>query len=167
MSKTESEIYTANLKMHLRHFKTSAVILHEMMQRNELKESLVEKAKLHHNRLAALFPEYISFLSPTGNEQYSMSFEECFNKHFPLGADTFRLIAAVNGESLEEFTYNHLKKYDGSYELNDTLMGALIMHVKLEAIGGFSLDDLLNALEWTDEFKYDVKNLLKPTRKGV
>jgi len=61
-----------------------------------------------------------------------------------------------NNINLEEYTFRLVRDYGGDYELEDSLMGAFIMHVKLENILGWDLNILLNGLNFSQEFNNDV-----------
>jgi len=89
-----------------------------------------------------------------------MNFDECFKKHFPLGESMYSILADCDRVSIEEFTLTLLERYNGSYELEDSLLGALIMHVKLKNIKGFFIDELIGQLNWSSDFSYDVYNNL-------
>lgn len=86
-----------------------------------------------------------------------MTFEECFKKYFPFGA----MMYAQDG-NIENRTLMLLRFYDGSYELDEPMLGALIMHVKLGNFTNYNLEELLSQLNMGKEFENDVMyNLTK------
>lgn len=86
-----------------------------------------------------------------------MNFDECFKKHFSLSYSTYSIIAEMSDVSIEEWTLRLVRNYKGDYELEDSLMGAFIMHVAIGNIQGWDLDTLLKKLNWSSDFEYDIK----------
>lgn len=85
-----------------------------------------------------------------------MTFNECFNKYFVSEMSMF----VITGRDPERTSLMMLKLYNGSYELTDDNLGALIMHVKLGNISGYSLPELLKKLNFGQEFENDIMNKL-------
>lgn len=90
-----------------------------------------------------------------------MTFDECLKKHFPLGYQTHAVISQLTNSSIEQYTLYLLNTYDGSYDLEDTMLGILIIHTRLGNIKGHDIDYLLKELNWSPEFEYDIKYRLK------
>ena len=98
----------------------------------------------------------------------TISFDECLKKHFPLAAQNLAIQCDVRNsfgmsepDNIERMTLSILSDYDGSYELADGFLGALIMHVTLGNIDRFDVEDLLNKLNWNVQFREDLKYLSK------
>jgi len=89
-----------------------------------------------------------------------MKFEECLKKHFPLGYQTLEVLSQILDQTVEEYTLSSLRNYNGSYDLEDTMLGALIIHSKLGNIKGFDSNLLLKNLNWSSAFENDVKHNL-------
>lgn len=101
-------------------------------------------------------------LQISGNNQNTISFDDCLKKHFPMQASTLGMINDMTNSSLSlkrnlyDITLDILEDYKGNYELEDIYLGALIMHVRLGNISGFNLEELFDKLNWIYDFKYDV-----------
>ncbi|MCG7344068.1 hypothetical protein MHZ92_07990 [Sporosarcina sp. ACRSL] len=93
-----------------------------------------------------------------------MNFEECLQKHFPLGYQMHRLLSS---ESVEESSLSLLQGYSGNYELEEMMLGALILHVQLGNIKGYDVDDLLSQLNWSPDFEYDVKKYFRESNMAT
>lgn len=95
-----------------------------------------------------------------------MSFEECFKKHFPMSYQMQLIMANANdfeeeGTSFEESLLKQVRFYDGTYEIEESLMGAFIMHVALGNISGWNINELLINSKLSNGFIDDViKNLM-------
>lgn len=100
-------------------------------------------------------------------QSYHMNFDDCFKKHFSTGYQKYAVLSMLNNVTIEEFTLSVLKNYNGTYDLEEALLGALIIHVGLGNIEGYNLESLLRKLNWTKEFEVDVKhNLLGYNNHG-
>ncbi|GAF65495.1 hypothetical protein BTS2_2393 [Bacillus sp. TS-2] len=95
----------------------------------------------------------------------SFVFENLFKKHFPQGFQTYSAISKLTNTSIEKYTLSLLSNYNGTYELEDALLGALIIHVKLGNIAGYKVDALLMELKWSKAFDEDIKSIKSPIAK--
>ncbi|NFF82859.1 hypothetical protein FC764_16940 [Clostridium botulinum] len=96
-------------------------------------------------------------------EENKMSFEECFKKHFPISYQIqSMLLSREEDASIEKQLLKQVDFYDGTYELEESLMGAFIMFVILGkiSISGLDINQLINNCNLSNEFLYDVKNNL-------
>lgn len=93
-----------------------------------------------------------------------ISFEDCFKKHYPSSYTVMKMIAMMGNTTIEEHTLTVVQNFDGSYELEDSLMGAFIMHIAKGNINGIDIDKVINdnraSYIFTNEFINDVKNNL-------
>lgn len=86
-----------------------------------------------------------------------MTFNECFNKYFSAANSLYSL----TGREAEKTTLMLLSLYDGSYDLSEENLGALIMHVRLGNITGCNLQELFKKLNYLVQFEHDVLNNLR------
>lgn len=93
-----------------------------------------------------------------------INFDMCFKRYYPNSYTALSMIAKMMDETLEEHTFNTVRSYNGGFELEDSLMGAYIMHIAKGNIEGVNIDDVINVnkmrYNFTESFINDVKNNL-------
>lgn len=92
------------------------------------------------------------------DDQDKITFDECLEKYFPAVS----IIFPSSIQSKKSMFKLMLSKYDGSYELNEPSLGALIMLVQLGEIQGYDIKQLFRELNWGPNFEDDVIHKLIP-----
>lgn len=90
-------------------------------------------------------------------------FRNCFKKHFPESYQMFSNMEMLFGEKIEKATLISVQKYDGAYELEDSLMGAYLIHIAVGNIENKVLVEEINRYKvnysFTSEFIHDINEL--------
>lgn len=93
-----------------------------------------------------------------------INFDMCFKKYYPNSYQVMSMMAEMDDETVEELTLKSIQFYDGSFQLEDSLMGAYIMHIAKGNIKGVNIDNIINSnkkiYNFSDDFINDVKNNL-------